>query len=205
MRDAIKGVLIGAFVLALAGAIGARAGWITTDPPRVDGTGAWLLARVTGLLAYTALGLDVVVGLAVSTRSADRLLPRGHWIDLHGWLSPLAIGLLAVHAGVLLADGYVRFDVLDLVVPASLALGAGIVAGYLLVVVHASFGWRKRLGTAWWRRLHYLSFVAFALATAHALAAGSDRGRPWFVVVYGVLLAGVLGLLAIRIRRARAG
>lgn len=208
MRNALKGALVGVFLLALFGAIASRAGWIVASPPRPQGTGAWMLSRATGLLAYVVLSIDVIVGLLVSTRSADRVVPRGQLVDLHGWLSPLALALVLAHGSVLLADNYARFDVIDLFVPFAsrrwpLAIGIGVLAGYLVLVVHLSFGLRKRIGTAMWRRLHYLSFVAFVLVTIHALAAGTDRASSWFVSVYVVLLLAVVSLLGVRIKRAR--
>ena len=209
MRDGLKGVLVGVFLLALFGAIATRADWIVASPPRPAGTGAWLFSRATGLLAYVALSLDVIVGLLVSTRSGDRLASRGQLVDLHGWLSPLALVLVLAHGGILLADGYVRFDLIDLVVPFAssrwpVAVGIGILAGYLVLLVHLSFGVRKRIGTATWRRLHYLSFVAFVLVTVHALAVGTDRTNPWFASIYAGVAIVVGLLLGIRIKRARA-
>lgn len=209
MRDAFKGVFIGVFLLALSGAIATRAGWIDASVPRPHGAAAWMFSRSTGLLAYVVLSLDVIVGLLVSTRSADRLVPRSQLIDLHGWLSPLALALVFGHGGVLLADRYVRFDALDLLVPFAsrrwpFAVGLGVLAGYLVLVVHASFGLRKRIGTAMWRRLHALSFVAFVLMTVHALAIGTDRGNPWFASVYAVLLIAVVSLLGLRLTRPSA-
>ena len=47
----------------------------------------------------------------------------------------------------------------------------------LLVVV--SFPLRRRIGPAVWRRLHWATYVIFALATAHGLLAGSDSAQPW--------------------------
>ena len=209
MRDGLKGVLVGVFLLALFGAIATRADWIVASPPRPAGTGAWLFSRATGLLAYVALSLDVIVGLLVSTRSGDRLASRGQLVDLHGWLSPLALVLVLAYGGILLADGYVRFDLIDLVVPFAssrwpVAVGIGVLAGYLVLLVHLSFGVRKRIGTATWRRLHYLSFVAFVLVTVHALAVGTDRTNPWFASIYAGVAIVVGLLLGIRIKRARA-
>jgi sulfoxide reductase heme-binding subunit YedZ len=208
MRDAIRGVLVGLLFLALFGAIAARAGWLVASVPRPDGTGPWMFSRATGLLAYIALSLDVIAGLLISTRRGDRLLARGQLVDLHGWLSPVALALVLVHATVLLADEHVRFDVIDLAIPfvssvAPLAIGAGVIAAYLLLVVHLSFGIRKRLGPAVWRRLHYLSFVAFVLVTVHAIAAGTDRADPAFASVYGVLLVTVTTLVTIRFTHRR--
>ena len=209
MRDAFKGVVIGVVLLALFGAIATRLGWIIASPPRLQGTGAWMFSRVTGLVAYVALSLDVIVGLLVSTRSADRLAPRGQLVDIHRWLSPLTLALVLAHGGVLLADSYVRFDVIDLFVPFAssrwpVAIGVGVLAGYLVLVVHLSFGLRKRIGTAVWRRIHYVSFVAFLLVTVHAIAVGTDRANPWFASVYVALLLAVASLVGVRLRRTRA-
>lgn len=209
MRNALKGIVIGALLLALFGAIATRAGWIEGAFPRPEGSGAWMFSRATGLLAYVALSVDVIVGLLVSTRSADRFVARGPLVDLHGWLSPLALGLVLAHGGVLLVDNYVRFDVIDLFIPFAssrwpLTVGVGVLGGYLLLVVHLSFRFRKRIGTATWRRVHYLSFVAFVLVTVHAITIGTDRGHGWFMSVYVVTLLVVAILVAARIKRATA-
>src|SRR5512132_2999694 len=97
MRDAVRGIVIGLVVLALVGAIASRAGWGAISVPRPAGTGPWLLARASGYAAFVALSLDVMVGLLVSTRAGDRWMARGPLIDLHGWLSPLALGLVVGH------------------------------------------------------------------------------------------------------------
>ena len=206
MRSASKGVAAGVFLLALLGAIATRAGWIETSVPRPHGTGGWMFSRATGLVAYVSLSLDVLVGLLVSTRTAGRLVPRGQLVDIHSWLSPITLTCVLAHAGVLLADSYVRFDVIDLVVPFAsrrwpVAIGVGVVAAYLVLVVHLSFGLRKRIGTVMWRRIHYLSFVAFVLVTVHAIAAGTDRASPWFASWYNGMLVAATTLVVVRIRR----
>jgi predicted ferric reductase len=191
-------------------ALVALVGWITASPPRPHGTGPWMLSRATGLLAYAALSIDVIAGLLVSTRGGGRLVPRGHLVDVHGWLSPLALVFVLAHGGVLLADRYVRFDMIDVLVPFAssrwpVTVGIGVLAGYLLLAIHLSFGLRKRIGIGRWRQLHYLSFVAFVLVTIHALAVGTDRGNAWFASVYAVVLLVVATLVAIRIKRYRDG
>lgn len=208
MRSAVRGTLIGLVGLALLGAIASRAGWASFALPRPEGSGAWLVSRATGFTAFAALAADVICGLLVSTRAGDRWFGRGALIDLHGWLSPLALVLVLGHAAVLLGDRYVQFDALDVAVPFAarhrpVALGIGVLAGYLALAVHASFGLRKRIGAKTWRRLHYLSFVAFVAAAVHAIASGSDSSRPWALALYGAPLAIVTGLVAYRVWRAR--
>ncbi len=209
MRDVLRGIAIGIAILLVGGAIASRTGWIVTEVPRAASTAPWSIARATGFAAFAALALDVIAGLTLSTRVGGRRLARGALVELHGWLSPLAIALVLGHALVLLADGYIRFDALDVLVPFAspfrpVAVGLGVIAGYLALAVHASFALRRRIGTAWWRRLHYLSFVAFVAAAVHGVAAGTDRAQPWAIAIYSLPIAVVLGLLAIRIRRVVA-
>jgi len=209
MRDTLRGIAIGLVVLAIGGALAARLGIAELAVPRADSTGPWLVSRALGFAAYAALSLDAIVGLLVSTRVGDRLLGRAAAVELHGWLSPLALGLVLGHGAMLLADGYVRFDALDVLVPFAapyrpIAVGLGVIAAYLALVVHASFALRKRIGVTAWRRLHYLSFVAFAGATAHGLAAGTDTGRPWTTILYGTPLVIVLALVGKRLVRRAA-
>jgi predicted ferric reductase len=206
MRDAIRGMVIGLVGLALLGAIASRAGWIVTALPRPAGTGPWLLSRATGFAAFTALALDVIFGLLVSTRAGDRWVGRAQAIELHGWLSPLALALVLGHALVLLADRYIQFDLVDVAVPFTssyrpVAVGLGVIAAYLAIVVHASFGLRRRIGARRWRQLHALSFVAFVAASLHAITAGSDSSRSWAVLIYAIPLGIVCLLIAYRIVR----
>jgi len=209
MRSALRGVLVGIAVLAIAAALLDRTGAAAVALPRADGPGPWHVARATGFAAFVALALDVAIGLLTSTGAADRWLPRGHAVDLHRWLSPIALALVLGHGAALLGDGFIRFDALDLVVPfvspyRPIAVGLGVIAGYLAIVVHASFGLRRRLGSRAWRRLHYLSFVAFAAAAVHALLAGSDAARAWALVVVAAPTAVVIALVVTRVRAAIA-
>ena len=206
MRDAWRGALLGLAALAVLGALASRAGWLVFDLPRPAGTGPWLVARASGFAALAALGMEVVLGLLLATRLTDRWLARGDAVALHGWLSPIAVALIAGHAAVLLADRFVRFDVLDVTLPfvapvRAGALAVGILAGYAALVVHVSFALRRRLGAATWRRLHGLSFAAFAGALLHAALAGTDVGRPWAIALLAAITAPVL---ALGLRRATA-
>lgn len=198
MREVIRGVVIGIVLLALAGVL-----------PRSDGTAPWVLSRVSGLTAFVALALDAVLGLLVSSRLANRVLAKGAGVELHRWLSPLALALVLAHVLLLLADGYIRFDAVSVLVPFAspyrpLAVGIGVIAADVALVVHTSFALRKRIGTRTWRRLHYMSFVAVAAAAAHGLLAGTDAARPWVLALLAVPLAAVVVLAGVRVVRARA-
>jgi len=197
-------VLAGLAILLLGDALLARAGLVAGAVPRPEGPWIWTASRATGVAAFVALTLEVVLGLLLSTRAGDRLLPRARSVDLHQWLSTLGLGLVALHGLLLAADSFVRFDVLDTLVPflapyRPVAVGLGVLAGWAAVVVHASFALRKRLGAKTWRRLHGLSFAAYALAVVHTLAAGTDAGHPALRALVLGSAAVVLGLAAVRI------
>ncbi len=202
-----RGVALGLGLLAVLAAIAARADLLAMELPRAEGPLPWILSRVTGFTAYAALAIDVVLGLSMTTALGDRIMRRPHAIELHRWVSPIALALVVGHGAVLLFDGFVELDVLDLIVPfiaphRPFAVAIGVVAAYLSIVVHASFALRKAIGPTTWRRLHYLSFVAFVAAAAHALLAGSDASEPWALALVGAPVVVVAALAALRITRA---
>lgn len=207
MRDFVRGVALGLAALAAFAVLASAGGWLTLALPRASGAGPWLVSRATGFAAFAALSLDAIVGLSISTRLGDRWVARAHVIDLHGWLSPVALALVLGHAGVLLTDGHVRFGLGDVLVPFAasyrpFAVGLGGIAAYLAVVVHVSFALRRRIGARTWRRLHYATFAVFVAASAHGVLAGSDAGRPWAWVLYGLPIAFVGALAFVRVVRA---
>lgn len=204
LRDAGRGSLVGLLVIVLADAALARLGVGPGLVPHIEGPAAWLASRAAGITAYVALTLDVAFGLFVSGGLADRWVPRGRSLEAHRWLSGATLAVAGAHALVLLLDGFVRFDVLDLAVPfvaarRTVPIALGVIAVYAIVIVRRSFEWRGRIGARAWRRLHALSFVAFALATMHGLSAGSDAGRPWVRALYLGAAALVVGLTAARV------
>lgn len=203
-RTALVGFAAGLGLLAILATLGARAGVVSIPFERPDGVAPWLASRAAGVTAYLALTLEVVFGLFLSTGAGDRWITRAHSMEIHRFLSVAALALVAAHAFVLLADRFVRFDLLDVLVPLlapyrRFAVGIGVLAAYGAIVVHASFGLRRRIGQRAWRSLHYLSFVVFALATVHGLLAGSDAARPWMRATHVSSAGVVLALVAYRV------
>ena len=163
----------------------------------------WLLARASGLVAYTLLSATLVAGLTLKTRVLRTVRPASI-TDVHRFLS--LSGLLAVgaHAIALVLDTTVEVSLPALVVPGlvdyrTLWTALGVVTGELMLILHLSFRLRKRIGNRVWRKLHYASFVAFAGATAHGLLSGSDSGQVWALAIYGVAVGLVVGLTTWRI------
>ena len=163
---------------------------------------AWLVARAAGLAAFGFLTLSVWLGLAMSTRLLGprrqaRLLP------LHRTLAWMGLGALALHAGALLLDPVIHFGAAAVLVPFAApwrpaAVAAGVVAGWLALILAVSFRLRRYIGQRGWRRLHYASFAAFVLALVHALASGTDLAG-----VGGPVLAAAAGLPVLWLTLAR--
>ncbi|MCC6526488.1 MAG: hypothetical protein IT373_27820 [Polyangiaceae bacterium] len=173
----------------------------------------WTMSRAAGLLAYALLTTSVVFGLVLSTGLLDGRVSRARSLDVHRAVSTAGLGLLAWHALALLGDRHVAFGPLALAVPfvssyRPLAVAAGIVAGYGVALVYASFSLRKVIGPRAFRWVHYASFAAYGLATAHAIFAGSDtaRGPVWGLYLGSLVVVGSLVALrvAYAVRRARA-
>lgn len=195
------GITIGGVLLLMLDAVALRMGLATGVIPQIAGTSPWITSRAAGATAFLALTLEVIFGLFISTGAADRLIPRAWSIDVHRWLSVVALTMTSVHAVALLVDRFVRFDVLDVLLPfvssyRVFAVALGVLAAYGTILVHASFSWRRRIGPKTWRKVHYLSFFVFAGALLHGLLAGSDSSSPGMQALY-VSSATAVGLLGI--------
>lgn len=158
----------------------------------------WILARTAGLTAYVLLTASMVAGLTLKSRILGRAVRPAAVTDVHRSLALAGLGALALHGGALVLDASVEVTPLALLVPGlvdyrTLWVSVGVVAGELMALVTASFWVRKRIGSRVWRKLHWLSYAAFVLATAHGLMAGSDSGKPWAIGIY----AGALGAVAL--------
>lgn len=149
----------------------------------------WLLARASGLSAYALLTGSVLAGLAVKSRPFGRAVRAASVTDVHRFLALLGLGMLVLHGVALTLDRTVHLSPLALVVPGvspyrPLPVALGVVACELAALIVVSFSLRRRIGLRNWRRLHWLTYVAFAAATVHGLAAGTDSSRPWAIDLY---------------------
>lgn len=209
-RRIALGVAIGGALLLVLDAVAVRTGVATGAIPKLAGTSPWITSRAAGVTAFLALTLDVVFGLFVSTGAADRFIPRARSVEVHRWLSTVTLSMTGLHAIVLIGDRFIRFDVLDLLVPflssyRSFAVALGVLAAYGALLVHASFSWRKRIGGKTWRKLHHVSFFVFAAALLHGILAGSDSHTAGMHALYvgSATLVGVLGAYrALKLRGA---
>ena len=170
----------------------------------MSGTFPWYVARAAGLVSWAQLAAATLWGLALSTRAlGDR--PRANWLlDVHRWLGGTALAFTGVHVVALLADQYVHFSVVEILVPFTsswqpVAVAWGVVAAYLLLAVEVTSLARNRLSKRAWRRVHTASFVLFVFATIHGLTAGTDTRSVMartLALAVGTVFA---GLTAIRL------
>lgn len=166
----------------------------------------WYLIRAAGITAYTLLTVSMVWGLAVSSRVVKDWSPGALSMLLHSTVSWLALGFSAFHMLLLLVDKFFSYQITDVLIPfvgpyRPLAVGLGTLAFWILVFVTPSFALKKRLfSQRAWKLLHYTSYAAFLMVTAHGIAAGTDSGHIGFrlLIVSSLLVTG--GLLAHRVR-----
>ena len=128
----------------------------------------WYVARAGGLVSWALLAAAVLWGLALRSRILGSR-PRPAWLlDLHRYLAAIAVIFVGVHVGAILLDGYVHFDLVQVLIPFTstwhpVAVAWGIVAAYLLLAVELTSLARAHLSRTLWRRVHYLELPALRL------------------------------------------
>ncbi|MCC7090130.1 MAG: ferric reductase-like transmembrane domain-containing protein, partial [Dehalococcoidia bacterium] len=164
----------------------------------------WAISRASGLAAFAVLTASVVMGLLISTKASDGVLGRPFVFEMHQFLAVVSLVLIGVHAGSLLFDGFLHFTSLSLVVPfispyRPVAVGVGVIAGWLVAITTASFWMRSRIGQKRWRTLHYVTFLAYVAGLGHGVFAGTDTQLPVVYWGYILSLATVTALTTLRI------
>jgi DMSO/TMAO reductase YedYZ heme-binding membrane subunit len=161
----------------------------------------WYVARAGGIVAWALLTASVVWGLLLSARVRPGRATRPWLLDLHRFLGGLAVVFVAVHVGGILLDSYVRFSIVDVLVPFAsswhpLWVGWGIVTMYLLLAVEITSLLRRQLPHRIWKRVHYLSFPLMLFASIHFVLTGTDAGNPVAIVAIAgsaFLIGGLVG------------
>jgi DMSO/TMAO reductase YedYZ heme-binding membrane subunit len=165
----------------------------------VHGRLFWYVARSAGLVAWGLLALSVGLGVLLASRLAGRR-PSPAWLQsIHCYLSGLASIFVVIHVLGIVADSYVHFRLVDVLVPLAsswhpVAVAWGIVAMWLLVAVELTSLARASLPRNVWRVVHMSSYPLFLLASVHMLSAGTDA---FTAPVRMLVLAGTLALTAL--------
>jgi sulfoxide reductase heme-binding subunit YedZ len=167
----------------------------------------WYITRAAGISAYALLALTAVLGLARSVLRAAHTNALGAiWLldEVHPFVAVLAAAFIALHLVTLVFDPVVPFSVANLLLPIDepyqpFATSLGVFGLYAIVIVLLSSWLRRALPYSFWRGLHFISFAAFALVTAHGILVGTDSGEPWMRIIYVVSAALVILLVLARL------
>jgi predicted ferric reductase len=173
----------------------------------------WYLTRGIGVTAYILLTVSVLWGLALSTSAVKPWSPGPLTMLIHATISWTALVFGLVHGLLMLVDGYYTYHITDIFVPFTgpyrpVAVGLGVIGFWILVIVTPSFAFRKRLFSyRTWKLLHYTTYAAFLLVTAHGLTAGTDAARLGFRLLFGssVLLSMILLGYRISAKQVKSG
>ena len=146
----------------------------------------WYVARASGITAWLLLTASVLWGIVLSTDLFPRHRRPAWLLDLHRALAALTIGFLGVHVGSLIADSYVQFDIIDVLVPFASAwktwqVALGVFAFWGLVIVEATSLTMRRIPRRVWRAIHFTSYATFLLTSLHGTFAGTDATQPLYV------------------------
>ncbi|MGH2858219.1 MAG: hypothetical protein ACRDMJ_12130 [Solirubrobacteraceae bacterium] len=169
----------------------------------------WITSRAAGTTAMVCASASVGVGLAIGGRMGGRRAGGGaDRRGIHQTLALATLGAIAVHGLTLLGDGYLHPSLADIAVPfhlsyQRLATATGIVAGWALALLAASYYARRLIGQRRWRAIHRFTLVAWVAGLVHALTEGSDAGQTWFLVLLATTAAPVAVLAIVRLAGAR--
>ncbi|MDH4171325.1 MAG: ferric reductase-like transmembrane domain-containing protein [Acidimicrobiia bacterium] len=145
----------------------------------------WYVARSGGIVAWGLVSLSVCWGLFLSTKAVAKASQPARLLNLHRFLGGLAVAFTGVHIAGLVADRYVSFGWLEILVPWTsewkpTAVAWGVIALYLLLAVEITSLFMKRLPRPVWRQIHRSSFGLYVLSTVHGIQAGSDTLNVWY-------------------------
>ncbi len=175
---------------------------LTQDPD--TGTASWDFSRAAAFTGYLLLWGSVVAGVTLHHRVAPGPTGQSVLLEGHRVFGALALAFVIAHVFALLIDPVVPFSIVDVTVPFTsgyrpLAVGAGTIALWLLVVVLASTALAGAMGrTAWWR-IHLLSYPAYVLALVHGITSGTDSGSTLALSLYIATGAVAAGLVVVRL------
>ena len=171
----------------------------------------WFTARGAGLAAMLLLTVATTLG-ALGSIKIESTSARVITQYVHRTAAALGLGLIFVHVSTLILDPKAHISLVGALVPFAAqyrpnAVALGSIAMYVFLLVAALGAARGRLassalGAATWRGVHLLSYAAWAIAVAHGLLAGTDRGQSWVVLltigcIAAVLIAAFVRVLAL--------
>jgi predicted ferric reductase len=168
----------------------------------------WFVARSGGIVAWGLVTLSVCWGLFLSTKAASKAAQPAGLLDLHRFLGGLSVSFTAIHIVGLVADSYVEFGWLEILVPWAsawkpTAVAWGVIAFWLLLAVEATSLFMKKMPRRLWKQVHRASFGLYVFATVHGIQAGTDTLNQWFrmTMLASINIVAFLTVLVVLIHR----
>lgn len=169
----------------------------------------WYLSRASGLIAAITLIILMLSGIGQITGYTFKFLD-----PLTSWASHRALGIacgvaVLVHVFSLLFDKFIKFNLLELLVPwlskyqpvtlfgwhvGSLYIALGVLSLYLIVIIiFTSLVWVEKKPYLW-KLIHLLSYMLIFFIFIHALYLGTDLTHGvlrwlWIAAGLGILVA----------------
>jgi methionine sulfoxide reductase heme-binding subunit len=160
-----------------------------------SGDAFWSLDRAAGEVTFLLLTATVLFAVLRSAPHVDIALAT--------------VAFAAVHVASTILSEQTGLGPVDAVVPFVAAyrgtwVGLGVISAYLYVAVIVTSWPLRRLPRRWWTWLHRTIYVAWGLAIAHALGAGSDARSPVYLALDVLAVFAVVTAVAAVTMRRRA-
>ncbi len=169
----------------------------------------WYIARASGIIAWLFITAAVLWGILLSTKLFPERRRPAWLLDLHRMLGALSVLFLATHVGALIADSYIQFDLVDVLVPfasdwKTWQVALGVFAFWGVVIVEATSLAMKRLPKKVWRGIHFTSYATFVLTSLHGTFAGTDATNKMYVTTSIVTTLALMAAVVHRIMTRRS-
>ena len=165
----------------------------------------WYATRATGLVALVLLTChDSCSASSPPTAVSSPRWPGFALQDLHRRVSVIAMVFLAGHILTSVIDTYVHIGWAAIVVPFAssykrLWVALGAVGVDLLLAVAVTSWLRHRMRARTWRAVHWLAYLSWPVALAHAFGMGTDMGQRWVIALTVACIGFVVGAGAWRV------
>ncbi|HLI74631.1 MAG TPA: ferric reductase-like transmembrane domain-containing protein [Acidimicrobiales bacterium] len=169
----------------------------------------WYATRATGIVALVLLTLTMVLGIMTANRVGARWWPRFAQQDLHRRVSMVTMVFLAVHVLTSVVDTYVHVGWAAVVVPFASSykpawVALGTIGTDLMLAIGVTSLLRHRMNARLWRAVHWLAYVSWPVALAHAFGMGTDFRLRWVIDLAVACIVAVLAAATWRVAKAAA-
>lgn len=168
----------------------------------------WVGARSTGIAAWVAASVTVILGLTIRTGALARLASARNVAIFHGTAALTTVLLTGIHIAFLLVDSQANVTLTAVFVPwmslvNDVGRGLGSVAFAILLAVTVAALIRSRMSAQVWKVTHICAYAVWPLATVHFIVSGTDARATAAVIGIVTVLAAIDVLVILRGRSTR--